>query len=211
MVSAVPAAPSETTMRRLPADQRRAHILEAAQRVLARDGIDRFSLEGVAREAGVALTLPRHYFDSRDRLLAAVVNELTPRVVEPLLRPDPDLSLEDRYRLYIHVVGENRWAHGLWHRAEAVHPDLEATARKLRRLLISLSFGRRWEELSTEEQLRGAGWIGFFSSAVTEWMAQDVDDEDVLLEVLLDGARRFGVEGATPARRAGSRRRTARR
>lgn len=187
------ATSNDTRTRRLPADQRKAHILEAAKRVLARDGLERFSLEGVAREAGVALTLPRHYFDSRDRLLAAVVNEMTPTVVEPLLRRDPGLSLEERYRLYIRLVSEIRWAHGLWHRAEAVHPDLEATARKLRRLLIALSFGRPWEDLSTEEQLRGAGWIGFFSAAVTEWIAQGLDDEALVLEVLLDGARRFGV------------------
>ena len=195
-VMAMSAVPTDARTKRLPADQRRAQILEAATRVLARDGLDRFSLEGVAREAGVAATLPRHYFDSRDRLLAAVVNELTPQVVEPLLRRDPALTLEDRYRLYIRLVGQTRWAHGLWHRAETVHPDLEATARRLRRLLISLSFGRSWKDLSTDEKLRGAGWIGFFSAAVSEWIAQGLKDEDMLLEVLLDGARRFGVGGA---------------
>jgi len=192
----VSAVSTEGPARRLSADQRRAQILEAATRVLERDGLDRFSLEGVAREAGVAATLPRHYFDSRDRLLAAVVNELTPQVVEPLLRRDPSLSFEDRHRLYIQTVARTPWAHGLWHRAEAVHPDLARSARKLRRLLISLTFGRPWKDLSAEEQLRGAGWIGFVSAAVTEWMEQGRKDEEVLLQVLLDGARRFGVRGA---------------
>lgn len=190
------AVSSERPARRLSADQRRAQILEAAKRVLERDGLNRFSLEGVAREAGVAATLPRHYFDSRDRLLAAVVNDLTPQIVEPLLRRDPSLSLEERYRLYIQVVGRNRWAHGLWHRAEAVHPDLARSARKLRRLFVSMSFGRSWKELSTEEQLRGAGWVGFVSAAVTEWMELGLKDEELLLTVLLDEARRFGVVGA---------------
>ncbi len=187
---------SEAQRKRLPPDQRRALILEAATRVLARDGIAGFSLEGTAREAGIAPTLPRHYFESRDQLLAAVVNQITPRVVEPLLRPDPGLSLAERYREYIRLVREIPWAHGLWERAEAVHPDLGRAAAKLRRVFVSASFGSRWEELPPEKQLEGAGWIGFFSAAVTEWLKQGGRDEGALLEVLLAAARRFGVRGA---------------
>jgi AcrR family transcriptional regulator len=182
--------------RRLPPDERRAQILEAATRVLARDGIARFSLEGAAREAGIAPTLPRHYFESRDQLLAAVVNQITPQVVEPLLRPDPSLSLEDRYRAYIERVRELPWAHGLWQRAEAVHPDLDEAAGKLRRLFVAASYATPWKDLSSEQQYEGVGWIGFFTMAVTEWLEQGGEDEEALLAVLLDAARRFGVRGA---------------
>jgi AcrR family transcriptional regulator len=188
--------PTKTPKKRLPPDQRRAQILDAATRVLAREGIARFSLEGAAREAGIAPTLPRHYFESRDQLLAAVVNEITPQVVEPLLRPDPAMSLEDRYREYIERVRKLPWAHGLWQRAEAVHPDLETAAEKLRRLFVALSYGTPWKELSPEQQFEGVGWIGFFTMAVTEWLEQGGEDEQVLLTVLLDAARRFGVRGA---------------
>lgn len=181
--------------RRLPADRRRAQILDAAVRVMARDGVERFSLEEVAREAGVAATLPRHYFKSRIGLLAAAVSELSPRVLEPLLRRDESLSLEGRFRLYLQRIDKFHWAHGLWEQAEAVHPELEAEVVKLRRLLVGLSFGRPWDELSPAEQLRGVGWIGFFSAAVTEWIRQGRRDADVAVQVLLDGARRFELPG----------------
>ena len=186
----------EPGARRLPADKRRAQILDAARVVLARDGVDRFSLEEVAREAGVAATLPRHYFESRDRLLAAAVNALTLDVVEPLLRPDPALTLAERFRMYIRRISELRWGYAMWLRAQSVHPDVEAAAVDLRRRLTSLSFGRPWEELSTVEQLQGAGWVGYFTAAVAEWIEQESDDPEVLLEALLDGARRLGVRGA---------------
>src|SRR5581483_4574515 len=101
-----------------PPDQRRALILEAATRVPPRDGIAGFSLEGTAREAGIAPTLPRHYFESRDQLLAAGVNPVGPPVVGPLPRPDRGVSRAERYRGYIRLVREIPWAHGLWERAE---------------------------------------------------------------------------------------------
>ncbi len=186
----------ETEARRLPPDRRRAQILQAAKLVLARDGVDRFSLEEVAREAGIAATLPRHYFESRVGLLAAAINALTLDVIEPLLRPDPTLALAERFRMYIRQISELRWGHTMWLRAESVHPDVEAAARDLRRRLTSLSFGLPWEELSTAEQLHGAGWIGYFTAAVAEWIEQESDDQELLLEVLLEGARRFGVRGA---------------
>lgn len=182
--------------RRLPADRWRALILDAAVRVIARDGVERFSLEEVAREAGVAATLPRHYFKSRDGLLAATVSQLSQGVLEPLLRRDASLRLEDRYRLYLQQIDEVHWAHGLWEQAEAVHPELGAEVVELRRLLVALSFGRPWDELSPAERLRGAGWIGFFSAAVTEWIRQGRRDVDVIVRVLLDGARRFELPGA---------------
>jgi AcrR family transcriptional regulator len=189
-------ATNEQTIKRMSADQRRAHILRAARAVLARDGVDRFSLEEVAREAGVAATLPRHYFESRDRLLAAAMNELTLEVVEPLVRPDPALTLAERFRIYVRQINEVRWGHSIWIRAASVDPDVGAAAGDLRRRMVSLSFGRPWEELSPAEQLRGAGWTGYFTAAVAEWIEQQSDDQEVLIDALLDGARRFGVRGA---------------
>jgi AcrR family transcriptional regulator len=190
------AATTDTEPKRLPADRRRAHILDAATRVIARDGIDGFSLEGVAREAGVALTLPRHYFHSRNGMLAATVAELAPRIIEPLLRRDPSLSLEDRYRLYIRQIDQYPWAHRLWEQAATVAPELETQVAHQRHLLVSASYGRPWNQLSSAEQLRGAGWIAFFAGAVTEWITQHPHDEDEIVSVLLDAARRFDLQTA---------------
>ena len=72
-------------------DARKAQILHAAQRVRARDGTDRFSLEQVAREAGVALRLPRHYFQSSDGLLAAALIDAAHEITDVLIAPAPTL------------------------------------------------------------------------------------------------------------------------
>ena len=57
--------------RRLAPDARRQQILHAARTTLATTGVTGFSLDQVAREAGVAVSLPRHYFGSREGLLQA--------------------------------------------------------------------------------------------------------------------------------------------
>jgi AcrR family transcriptional regulator len=52
-------------------DLRRA-LLEAAERVLERDGVGALSLRAVAREAGVSAAAPYHHFKDKDDLLAGV-------------------------------------------------------------------------------------------------------------------------------------------
>jgi AcrR family transcriptional regulator len=182
--------------RRLPPEERRAQILEAATSVLRRDGVDAFSLEAVAREADVAATLPRHYFESRDGLLASALKVAILDVVEPFLRPDAGLGFEERVRLYLAKLREFAWGHAIWQRAESVHPDVEAVVIVLRRRLVGASFGKRWQDMTPDEQLHGAGWVGYFSAAVAEWIAQGKRDDEVLVETLVAGARRFGVMAA---------------
>jgi AcrR family transcriptional regulator len=51
---------------------RRRLLVEAAIRVIARGGIQAFTIDKVCREAGVSKGLAGHYFDGKDALLAAV-------------------------------------------------------------------------------------------------------------------------------------------
>lgn len=52
---------------------RREQILDALEHCLARHGLEGTSLDAVARAAGVARPVIRHYFGNRDALLAAAV------------------------------------------------------------------------------------------------------------------------------------------
>ncbi len=52
--------------------QRRRELLQAAQRVFARDGFHAANVADVAAEAGVSQGTVYHYFDSKDALLMAV-------------------------------------------------------------------------------------------------------------------------------------------
>jgi transcriptional repressor BetI len=51
---------------------RRRQLIEAAIRVIARGGIQAFTIDRICREAGVSKGLVGHYFDGKDALLAAV-------------------------------------------------------------------------------------------------------------------------------------------
>jgi AcrR family transcriptional regulator len=57
-------------MARKSAEDRRLELLEAAQRVIRREGFAHLTLRDVAAEVGVAHSLVRHYFGTRDELLA---------------------------------------------------------------------------------------------------------------------------------------------
>ncbi len=57
------------------AEERRKQILDAFRRCLLRDGLERTSLDSVAKEAGIARTALRHFVGNRDALLREAVVE----------------------------------------------------------------------------------------------------------------------------------------
>jgi AcrR family transcriptional regulator len=185
---------TERAARRLPPEERSAQILAAARRVLTRDGITRFSLEAVAREAGVAATLPRHYFESRDGLLAAALLDVLQEFTEMLTVPGPDLP--DRLRAYIAHLAQNAWGHALWVNSANLSPDVDEAFSAVRRQMIEGAYRRRWEDMTPLEQLTASGFIGYFNDVVTAWLEQGADDQELVVSALLDGARRLGVKGA---------------
>src|SRR2546427_10499834 len=77
--------------RRQPAAQRtRARVLRAARELLtARAGAEPFSVDAVARRAGVARMTVYHRFGSRRGLLEALFDSLAPRGERPGGPPPP--------------------------------------------------------------------------------------------------------------------------
>jgi AcrR family transcriptional regulator len=63
-------------MRAETVGERRAEIITAAIRVLARDGIAETTTRKIATEASVNLSMLRYYFGSKDDLLFAVLEEM---------------------------------------------------------------------------------------------------------------------------------------
>lgn len=62
-------------MSRKTADQRRADALEAARRLIGRDGVAHASVRNVAREAGMSTGSLRHIFPSHEDLFAALLDD----------------------------------------------------------------------------------------------------------------------------------------
>jgi hypothetical protein len=76
-----------------------------------------------------------------------------------------------------------------------VHADVDTVVRKIRRRLIEGSFQRRWDDMMPQEQLAFSGWVGYVEASVVEWIRQGAQDQELLLQVMLDGAERLGVRG----------------
>lgn len=60
-------------------EERRRELLEVAMRLFAEEGYDNVSVRAVARAAGVAPGLAYHYFDSKEGMFAAAVEDYARR------------------------------------------------------------------------------------------------------------------------------------
>jgi AcrR family transcriptional regulator len=70
----------ESTLETGGSDDTASRIINAAERLFIRDGIEATSLRAVTREAGVNVAAIHYYFGSRDELLRAVLD----RIIKPL-------------------------------------------------------------------------------------------------------------------------------
>ncbi len=70
-----------------------SHLLDAAQKVFAREGVQGASIRAIAREAGCDPSLLYYHFDSKEEMFAALLerkfNVLTPALEEVANRPLP--------------------------------------------------------------------------------------------------------------------------
>lgn len=71
---------------RIPPEQRRRQIIEAAFRLVVAEGIEGPSLRKVADESGMNIGSVRHYFDGHHELLAAAAEEAGDRMGRRLAR-----------------------------------------------------------------------------------------------------------------------------
>ncbi len=115
--------PYRMSRRQQAVDRRRAHILAAARRVLRAPRSADFSLDSVARRAGVTRLTVYHQFGSRRGLLEALFDDLAARgglydLPSAFRDPDPEAALER----YVGLFG------GFWTSARPVLRRLNALA-----------------------------------------------------------------------------------
>jgi AcrR family transcriptional regulator len=164
-------------------------ILRAAQRLLAKAGLKGFSLEAVAREAGVAASLPRHYFGGTYDLMKATTEDILKEVENVLLGQKPELPLRSRFASYLEILGRAPWGHEVWVRARELHPSLNSIVHKSRRRMMETMYGRPWNALSSREQIDARGRIGYIEAVVSDWLDQGMKDSEPVLEALVRTAR----------------------
>src|SRR5438093_5052777 len=121
MAPTKPFDPAEAAQR-ARTEQRTAQLLDAAARLMERDGTNAVSMQAVAAEAGVSVGLIYRYFGGKDDLLLAVivgVLDSFARHVPPAIEAageDPVLRLAAAFRSYCEVIDEHRHAAVLTYR-----------------------------------------------------------------------------------------------
>ena len=79
-------------------EERRRELLATAMRLFAQEGYDNVSVRAVARAAGVAPGLAYHYFDSKQNLFNAAIQEYSRQCAVAICQvlDDADLSLDEK-------------------------------------------------------------------------------------------------------------------
>ena len=109
---------------RLPAEERREHLLDVAAELVAEQGVEAVTMEGVAAAAGVSKGLGYDYFTNRDDLLLAVLDretdDLWQRVQEALRSSD---GFDDQIRSAV-----SAWMDAVSERGPVLGPLMSAGA-----------------------------------------------------------------------------------
>jgi AcrR family transcriptional regulator len=128
--------PYKSSRRDATATQTRERIVRAATTILGgADAIREFSLEGVARKAGVTRLTVYNHFGSRRALLEAAFDDRAAcsgfhRIADIMAEPDPRRGLSRVIAFFCDFWNSDPGTFGLLHAASAADPEIEASLRE---------------------------------------------------------------------------------
>jgi AcrR family transcriptional regulator len=137
----------DAAARQTRAEHRSTQLLEAAARLMERDGSQAVSMQAVAAEAGVSVGLIYRYFGGKDDLLLAVIvsvlDSFAARVPAAIEAAGDDAvhQLAAAFRSYCEVIDEYR------HAAVLTYRETKSLGAEGRRKIMDL-------EVATSEPLR---------------------------------------------------------
>lgn len=82
---------------RLSQSERRSQLVAIGARLLHETSFSEFSIDTVAREAGISRSLLFHYFSSKNEYLTAVIDRSAAFIIEQIELPDPASSTDPLY------------------------------------------------------------------------------------------------------------------
>jgi AcrR family transcriptional regulator len=177
-------------MARLPSAERRRQLVEAAIRVMTRDGVAKATTRAVCAEAGVSLSVFHYCFDSKQALIESVMETITQHSVTPVAEGiQPTSDLREAIRSALHTY----WEHVLAHPAEHML-TYELTQYALRQPGFEYLARRQYEQYAAAnaamiEQLRNR--LGFEltvpSQTLVRYLATVIDGLTLNFLVLGDG------------------------
>ncbi len=152
----------------------RQALLQAAERILERDGLQGLTIRAAAREAGVSHAAPKHHFGDLTGLfseLAAMGYERLTSTLEGVTARDDDLPInkkvEGMAREYVAFARRYPGLFLLMYRSERLdgnHPTLRAAIDRARKMLSAALGGRRNGALGSALP-QVAGMVGAWSLA----------------------------------------------
>ena len=175
------------TARRLPPEQRRAQLAEAALEVAALQGYAALSLDEVAERAGVTRNLLYHYFP-RGRLdvfLAALEragDELTGDFIVDPEQPLAERLAANTARAIEHAARpSDAWVVAR-HARSAAEPEIQAVRERYRDAVVT---GMALNHLGTADppplaRVALRAYLDFHQTALDEWRDTDLDREALL-------------------------------
>lgn len=115
-------------------DEGRERILAAGRELLQGDGAEAFSLDAVARRAGISRMTVYNQFESKRKLLEALFDSIAIRgpltqMGDVFAEPDPLVALDGFIELFGRFWTYSRLAHGRLAAAAIVDPDLAEVIR----------------------------------------------------------------------------------
>jgi len=177
---------------RLRPDDRRAQLLALAVRMFTERAYDDFSMDELARAAGVSKGLLYHYFPSKRALYVEVLRGAAGELLE-LMQPQPGLPLAEQLRAalleYMAYVRARAGAYRAMLRGGIGNdPDVAAVAERVRRTIRErILEGLRIPEPAPRLRITITGWVGLVEAASLDWLEHDDLDGERLVDLLVDG------------------------
>jgi AcrR family transcriptional regulator len=156
----MPPRPYRSAVRAEAAEQTRRRIITAAVAILRAKGAGGFSLESVAKAAGVTRLTVYNQFGSRSALLEAVFDDRAAkggleRVPQAMANPDTRAGLRDLVAVFCGFWAFDEGSLGSLHAAVSDHGELEESLRERnerRRKAIAVLAGRLADRGDIERQ-----------------------------------------------------------
>ncbi len=146
---------------KLPAEKRRAQLIEAAMKVISKRGYAGATTEAIARQAGLTKGALYFHFGNKEDIFFAVVKEISERhfalVTKPLLEEsNPEKGLEKMIENALGLVGGHKYfTLDFWqqaNRVKKIRDYLEIQHNKLEKELVNYlkkHFGMKKKESQT--------------------------------------------------------------
>ncbi len=211
----MPTRPYVSSVRTAAATEKRARVIEAAARSLRQDAsIASFSLDGVAKAAGVTRLTVYHQFGSRRGLLEAVFDDIAQRgglteIADAMAMPDPRAALDRLVEIFCAFWSRDP-AVGRLHEAMATDPEfaqalLERNERRRKTFnaLVRRAAGKTASPRARQDAVDMI--FALTSFAMFAMLGQDRSVEEVC--ALVKSACRSAVEPLLPGTGSATKRR----